>query len=136
MAEIRTHYTQQAVKQLYVLVLGLDVIGNPFGLVLGLTQGVGDLFYEPFQGAIQGPGEFAEGVRNGVCSLLGHTLSGTAAAMSKITGTVGKTLANLSMDEDYQRRRREQQQSRPTALHEGIMHSGKGLVSVNATSFC
>jgi len=37
------------VKQLYVLVLGLDVIGNPFGLVLGLTQGVGDLFYEPFQ---------------------------------------------------------------------------------------
>lgn len=49
MAEVQSHYTQQAVKQLYVLVLGLDVIGNPFGLVLGLTQGVGDLFYEPFQ---------------------------------------------------------------------------------------
>jgi hypothetical protein len=32
-----------------VLVLGLDVIGNPFGLVLGLKQGVEDLFYEPFQ---------------------------------------------------------------------------------------
>jgi len=49
MGEVQSHYTQQAVKQLYVLVLGLDVIGNPFGLVLGLTQGVGDLFYEPFQ---------------------------------------------------------------------------------------
>lgn len=43
------HYVGQSVKQLYVLVLGLDVIGNPYGLVLGFTQGVEDLFYEPFQ---------------------------------------------------------------------------------------
>jgi hypothetical protein len=43
------HYAGQSVKQLYVLVLGLDVIGNPYGLVLGFTQGVEDLFYEPFQ---------------------------------------------------------------------------------------
>jgi vacuolar protein sorting-associated protein 13A/C len=49
MQEVTSHYTQQGVKQLYVLVLGLDVIGNPFGLVLGLKQGVEDLFYEPFQ---------------------------------------------------------------------------------------
>ncbi|XP_059483152.1 intermembrane lipid transfer protein Vps13 isoform X2 [Neocloeon triangulifer] len=128
-SEAQSHYTQQAIKQLYVLVLGLDVIGNPFGLFLGLTQGVGDLFYEPFQGAIQGPGEFAEGLKNGVRSLFGHTLSGTAAAMSRITGTFGKTLANLSMDEEFQRRRREQQQSRPNTLHEGLAHSGKGLVN-------
>ena len=32
-----------------MLVLGLDVIGNPFGLVVGLTDGVSDLFYEPVQ---------------------------------------------------------------------------------------
>jgi Vacuolar-sorting-associated 13 protein C-terminal len=87
------------------------------------------MFCNP-QGAIQGPVEFAEGVRNGVSSLLGHTVSGTAGAVSKITGVFGKTLANLSMDEEYQRRRREQQQSRPTALREGLFHSGKGLASV------
>lgn len=34
---------------MYVLVLGLDVLGNPFGLLRGLTEGVGDLFYEPYQ---------------------------------------------------------------------------------------
>jgi vacuolar protein sorting-associated protein 13A/C len=55
--------------------------------------------------------------------------------MSRITGVLGKTLANLSMDEEYQRKRREHQQSRPTALHEGLMHSGKGLASVSATLF-
>jgi len=51
--EIASHYTKQFIKQLYVLVFGLDVIGNPFGLVRDLTAGVEDLFYQPFQGIIQ-----------------------------------------------------------------------------------
>ena len=82
-SECVTHYSGQAVKQLYVLVLGLDVIGNPYGLVVGFTKGVEDLFYEPFQGAIQGPGEFAEGLVLGVKSLFGHTVGGAAGAVSK-----------------------------------------------------
>lgn len=49
MMEAQHHYVSQLIKQLYVLVLGLDVLGNPFGLVSGLKQGVEDLFYEPFQ---------------------------------------------------------------------------------------
>lgn len=47
--EATQHYVGQSVKQLYVLVLGLDVLGNPYGLVIGITKGVEDLFYEPFQ---------------------------------------------------------------------------------------
>ena len=47
--EIQSHYTMQFIKQLYVLVLGLDIIGNPFGLVRDLSSGVEDLFYQPFQ---------------------------------------------------------------------------------------
>lgn len=43
------HYAGQAVKQLYVLVLGLDVLGNPFGLLRGMAEGMEDLFYEPYQ---------------------------------------------------------------------------------------
>lgn len=39
----------QAIKQMYVLVLGLDVLGNPFGLIRGLSQGVEAFFYEPYQ---------------------------------------------------------------------------------------
>ena len=89
-AEATSHYTGQAIKQLYVLVLGLDVIGNPYGLVVGAMKGVEDLFYEPFQGAIQGPGEFAEGLLLGVRSMLGHTVGGMAGAVSKITGAMGK----------------------------------------------
>ena len=34
---------------MYVILLGLDVIGNPFGLAVGVARSVEDLFYEPFQ---------------------------------------------------------------------------------------
>lgn len=34
---------------MYVLVLGLDVLGNPFGLIRGLSEGMEAFFYEPFQ---------------------------------------------------------------------------------------
>jgi len=88
-SEATIHYAGQAIKQTYVLVLGLDVIGNPYGLVVGTMKGIEDLFYEPFQGAIQGPGEFAEGLFLGVRSMLGHTVGGMAGAVSKITGAMG-----------------------------------------------
>lgn len=70
----QTVISLQALKQMYMLVLGLDVIGNPVGLLLGIGEGVTDLFYEPFQGAIQGPEEFAEGLALGVKSLFGHAI--------------------------------------------------------------
>ncbi|XP_065079310.1 intermembrane lipid transfer protein Vps13 isoform X3 [Ochlerotatus camptorhynchus] len=127
-SECVTHYSGQAVKQLYVLVLGLDVIGNPYGLVVGFTKGVEDLFYEPFQGAIQGPGEFAEGLVLGVRSLFGHTVGGAAGAVSKITGAMGKGLAALTFDDDYQKKRRDALNKKPASLQEGIARSGKGLV--------
>ncbi|KAJ8973732.1 hypothetical protein NQ317_012871 [Molorchus minor] len=127
-SEATSHYVGQTVKQLYVLVLGLDVIGNPYGLVLGITKGVEDLFYEPFQGAIQGPGEFAEGLALGVKSLVGHTVGGAAGAVSRITGAMGKGIAALTFDEDYQRKRREALRKQPSTVHEGFARSGKGLV--------
>lgn len=64
-ADVQSHYTMQFIKQLYVLVLGLDIIGNPFGLVRDLSSGVEDLFYQPFQ------------VRKTICELtwFGHAIS-------------------------------------------------------------
>ncbi|CAH1965913.1 unnamed protein product [Acanthoscelides obtectus] len=127
-SETTSHYVGQFVKQLYVLVLGLDLIGNPYGLVIGITKGVEDLFYEPFQGAIQGPGEFAEGLALGVKSLFGHTVGGTAGAFSRITGAMGKGIAALTFDEDFQRKRREAINKKPATVQEGLARSGKGLV--------
>uniref|UniRef100_A0A8R1Z6F4 Uncharacterized protein n=1 Tax=Pristionchus pacificus TaxID=54126 RepID=A0A8R1Z6F4_PRIPA len=125
--EIISHYTKQAIKQLYVLVLGLDIIGNPFGLVRDLSSGVEDLFYQPFQGAIQGPEEFVSGMALGVQSLVGHTIGGAAGAVGRIAGTVGKGVAALTFDDDYQRKRQEDLNRKPASGIEGMARGVKGL---------
>ena len=48
LTEAYRHYCSQLIQQLYVLVLGLDVLGNPYGLITDFTEGFGDFFYEPF----------------------------------------------------------------------------------------
>ena len=42
------------------------------------------------QGAVEGPGEFAEGLVYGVRGFIGKTVGGAAGAVSRITGTIGK----------------------------------------------
>ncbi|CAL8091327.1 unnamed protein product [Calicophoron daubneyi] len=127
-SEMTRHYVGQGVRQMYVLVLGLDVLGNPFGVLRGVAQGVEDLFYEPVKGAVLGPEEFAEGVALGVKSLFGHAVGGAAGAVSRITGTIGKGVAALTLDEDYKRLRREQMARRPETLSAGLAQGGRGLV--------
>lgn len=113
------HYMRQVLKQFYVIVLGLDVIGNPVGLVLGLKQGVGDLFYEPIMGMVEGPEEFAEGLALGVRSLVSHTVGGAAGALGKITGTLGDGISTLTMDQESRRKRRERINRKPTFAESG-----------------
>ncbi|XP_075064457.1 intermembrane lipid transfer protein VPS13C isoform X2 [Mixophyes fleayi] len=125
---VTRHYSEQFLKQLYVLVLGLDVLGNPFGLIRGLSEGVEAFFYEPFQGAVQGPEEFAEGLVIGVRSLLGHTVGGAAGVVSRITGSVGKGLAAITMDKEYQQKRREEMGRQPKDFGDSLAKGGKGLL--------
>ncbi|XP_075432218.1 intermembrane lipid transfer protein VPS13C isoform X2 [Ascaphus truei] len=122
------HYSEQFLKQMYVLLLGLDVLGNPFGLIRGLSEGVEAFFYEPFQGAVQGPEEFAEGFVIGVKSLLGHTVGGAAGVVSRITGSVGKGLAAITMDKEYQQKRREEMGRQPKDFGDSLAKGGKGFL--------
>ncbi|XP_063099462.1 intermembrane lipid transfer protein VPS13C isoform X5 [Cavia porcellus] len=122
------HYSEQFLKQMYVLVLGLDVLGNPFGLIRGLSEGVEAFFYEPFQGAVQGPEEFAEGLVIGMRSLFGHTVGGAAGVVSRITGSVGKGLAAITMDKEYQQRRREEMGRQPKDFGDSLARGGKGFL--------
>lgn len=47
--EVYSHYSSQFLKQIHVLLLGLDVLGNPFGVIRGLAGGVESFFYEPYK---------------------------------------------------------------------------------------
>ncbi|XP_071611010.1 intermembrane lipid transfer protein VPS13C isoform X1 [Heliangelus exortis] len=128
MKRVVRHYSEQFLKQMYVLVLGLDVLGNPFGLIRGLSEGVEAFFYEPFQGAVQGPEEFAEGFVIGFRSLLGHTVGGAAGVVSRITGSVGKGLAAITMDKEFQQKRREEMSRQPKDFGDSLAKGGKGFL--------
>lgn len=66
----------------------------------------------------------------GVRSLFGRTVGGTAGAVSRITGAMGKGIAALTFDKDYQRKRRDQINRKPASVQEGLARGGKGLVMV------
>ena len=50
--------------------------------------------------------------------------------MSRITGTLGKGIAALTMDDEYQQSRRTAMSKKPTSVKEGLSRGGKGLLEV------
>lgn len=64
--------------------------------------------------------------------LLSHIClsGGIAGAASRITGAMAKGVAAITMDEEYQQKRREAMNKQPSGLREGLARGGKGLVSV------
>ncbi len=65
------------------------------------------MFYEPMQGfQITKPGEFGLGVAKGAASLAKKTVFGVSDTFSKFTGSIGKGLAVMTMDEKFQEKRR------------------------------
>ncbi len=50
--EIQNHFQNQLMRQLHVVVLGLDVLGNPFSVISGVAEGVESFFYEPYKACI------------------------------------------------------------------------------------
>jgi vacuolar protein sorting-associated protein 13A/C len=56
-----------------------------------------------FQGVMEGPDEFADGLSYGAKSLLGHVVGGAAGSVSLISSSLGELLSNLSFDEDYKK---------------------------------
>lgn len=56
-------------------------------------------------------------------------MGGAAGAVSKITGAMGKGIAALTFDKDYQKQRQDNLNKTPANLREGLARSGKGLVT-------
>uniref|UniRef100_A0A7M5UBR4 Intermembrane lipid transfer protein VPS13-like C-terminal domain-containing protein n=2 Tax=Clytia hemisphaerica TaxID=252671 RepID=A0A7M5UBR4_9CNID len=126
--DVSKHYALQAIKQFYVLVLGLDALGNPYGLITEFGKGFKDLFYEPYLGSVGGPREFGAGLASGIKSLLGHTIGGTAGAAALITEQLGQVVAALSFDSEYKRKRRREMREDPSGLAAGLATGGKQFV--------
>ena len=97
-ATIGASYQEQMVTQLYKLFFSIELLGNPRGLFTKMATGVTDAFYEPMAGLVRGPEEFAHGVLRGGKSLVDNVVVGVTDSIGKITGSLAKGVAELSMD--------------------------------------
>lgn len=55
---------------------------------------------------------------------------GAAGVVSRITGSVGKGLAAITMDKEYQQKRREEMNRTPKDFGGSLAKGGKGLLKV------
>ncbi|OPL32732.1 hypothetical protein AM593_00082, partial [Mytilus galloprovincialis] len=115
--------------QLYVIILGLDVLGNPYGLFKDLTTGVSELFYEPVMDTLRGDENFSENMARGFQSAISHIVGGTSNSVARVTGSLGNAFAYMSFDEEFQRKRQRRQHQPPRDLPHSLALAGQGFLS-------
>jgi len=119
--DLFTHYKIQALHQTYALLLGLDVLGNPFGLVTNVSQGLTDLFYDPLTNPFKNKQNnnnkdhdddlisddeyFELKMGSKLKDTIYKSISSLASSGSLITGSVGRVLATCTFDKEYKKRR-------------------------------
>ncbi|KAJ1549197.1 hypothetical protein HK405_008108, partial [Cladochytrium tenue] len=124
-------YSQEVVGQLHKVVGSADVLGNPVGLFNNVGSGVRDFFYEPIQGfEITRPQDFGVGLAKGTTSLVKKTVYGVTDTLSKFTGSVSKGLSVITLDEEYQAKRRlTSARNRPRHAVYGVTAGATSLVT-------
>lgn len=105
---IQTHYGQTFFYQLHKILGSADVIGNPVGLFNNLSSGVLDIFYEPYHGFVinDRPQELGIGIAKGGLSFLKKSIFGFSDSIAKVTGSLAKGLSVVTLDQNFQERRR------------------------------
>jgi len=128
LSRIGRHYIYQASQALLRIAGDLDLLGSPVALLGNLGSGVRDFFYEPANALLYSPRELHLAVAKGTLSLMRNTVLSTVNATSKVSGTLGKGLAALSMDDSFVRRRAARMAAqRPRSLAQGLRDGARNL---------
>lgn len=99
--KIMSSYKHQVLQQIYKILLGLDVIGNPYGALKGVKDGFEGLFYQPYQALGTNPEDLFTGLNIGIRGAAGGLIGGVTGIGSKMLGTGGKILTNFTFDDDF-----------------------------------
>lgn len=122
---VSKYYTRQLWKQLHKVLGSFDFLGNPVGFLDHIGTGVRDFVYEPLEGLKVGGKGFSKGLAKGTASLVSNTIDGTFDAASKISGTFGQGLANLSLDDHYQQVRARARRHHVRSIRDGLVQGSK-----------
>ncbi|KAF4667986.1 hypothetical protein FOL47_003213 [Perkinsus chesapeaki] len=136
---VAEHYKHQLFRELRTIMGSADAIGNPIGLFNHVSQGISDLFYEPYSAImnVQSAGDVlsvAGGTAKGARSFVRNTAFGVFNSLGKIAGTAAQTMSVLTQDDEFQQdRQRFAQRNRPVHVGDGVAVGaaslGRGILS-------
>ncbi|KAF1991838.1 vacuolar protein sorting-associated protein 13 [Aulographum hederae CBS 113979] len=129
---IKTHYVQESLRQVHIVLGSADFLGNPVGLFNNVSSGISDIFYEPYQGLVMTdrPQDLGLGIAKGASSFVKKSVFGLSDSVSKFTGSISKGLAAASMDKEFQdQRRMSRSRNRPKHALYGITSGGNAFAN-------
>ena len=132
MASVQSHYTQESIRQMHIILGSADFLGNPVGLFNNVSSGVADIFYEPYQGLVMTdrPQELGIGIAKGASSFVKKSVFGFSDSMAKFTGSMSKGLAAATLDKEYQdQRRMSKSRNRPKHALYGVTSGGNAFAT-------
>ena len=135
-ANVQSHYTQECLRQIHIVLGSADFLGNPVGLFNNVSSGVADIFYEPYQGLVMTdrPQELGIGIAKGASSFVKKSVFGFSDSMAKFTGSMSKGLAAATLDKEYQdQRRMSKSRNRPKHALYGVTSGGNAFASSMAS---
>lgn len=136
LSNIQSHYTQECIRQVHIILGSADFLGNPVGLFNNVSSGVADIFYEPYQGLVMTdrPQELGIGIAKGASSFVKKSVFGFSDSMAKFTGSMSKGLAAATLDKEYQdQRRMSKSRNRPKHALYGVTSGGNAFASSMAS---
>ena len=136
MAAVQSHYTQEFLRQIHVVIGSADFLGNPVGLFNNVTSGFADIFYEPYQGLVMTdrPQELGIGIAKGASSFVKKSVFGLSDSVAKFTSSMSKGLAAASLDKEFQdQRRMSKSRNRPKHALYGVTSGGNAFASSMAS---
>ena len=136
MTNIQSHYTQEALRQVHIILGSADFLGNPVGLFNNISSGVADIFYEPYQGLVMTdrPQELGIGIAKGASSFVKKSVFGFSDSMAKVSGSISKGLAAATMDKEFQdQRRMAKNRNRPKHALYGVTAGGNAFAASMAS---
>ncbi|TPX30777.1 hypothetical protein SmJEL517_g05746 [Synchytrium microbalum] len=130
-------YSQEILGQIHKMIGSADFLGNPVGLFDNITSGVRDFFYEPFEGfEITRPEAFGIGLVKGTSSFLKKTVYGVSDTFASFTGSVAKGLSVITLDKEYQEKRRfNSARNKPRHVGSGVNYGAQSFADSVASGF-
>ncbi|KYQ89086.1 vacuolar protein sorting-associated protein 13 family protein [Tieghemostelium lacteum] len=104
-----SHYKWEFSK----ILLYSDIFGAPISLAENITKGINDFISESTKSGLSNPDDFTKGVAKGAKSLVKNSIYGIFNSASKLSGSIGRAVALLSMDESYLQQREDFARSLP-----------------------